>query len=267
MRRIAVNDTELNVLDAGQGHPILFAHGFPLDHAMWRGQLDEFAGTHRVVTPDLRGFGASRPAEGATTMEQFADDLNALLDALKIDEPVTLCGLSMGGYVALQFVRTYGERLRALILCDTRAGADSPEAVENRRKTARTVLEKGPEPIARTMIPRLVSEATLERRPEVAERLWQMIVSTNPSSIAAALEGMAVRPDSTDLLPQIAVPTLLVVGEEDQITPRDEMRQMAAAIPQARLVEIPQTGHMAPMEDPAAVNAAIREFLVSVDSD
>lgn len=260
-KTVAVDGIQLNVFVEGAGLPIVFVHGFPLDHTMWRGQLDTFSKTHRVIAPDLRGFGRSDVTEGTVTMQRFADDLAAVLDALHVDEPISLCGLSMGGYVAFRYVSQYGRRLRSLILCDTRAGADSPEQIENRRKLAQTVRDLGTEPVAKAMLPKLVSAHTTTHRPDVLERLRQMILANQPAGIAAASLGMAARPDSTVLLSRIPVPTLLLVGDEDTITPADEMRDMADRIPEARFITIPQAGHMAPMENPEAVNTAIEEFL------
>ncbi|MFQ5734978.1 MAG: alpha/beta fold hydrolase [Planctomycetaceae bacterium] len=252
----------LHVVDRGAGTPILLVHGFPLDHTMWRGQIDDLSQTFRVIAPDLRGFGESGVAETDTlTMDRHANDLHALLDALNITEPVVLCGLSMGGYVAFRFLETCAERLQALVLCDTRPAADAPEGAETRKRMAAEVLRDGPQPALDAMLPKLVSKKTMAERPGVLERLREIIVGTDRRSIAAALHGMAQRPDSTPLLSGISVPTLVVCGEEDALTPAYVMRAMAGKIPGAQYVEIPAAGHMAPMEDPATVNAAIRAFL------
>jgi len=254
----------LGVEDRGGGTPILFVHGFPLNRTMWAGQIEELAHSFRVIAPDLRGFGESGGDSDVLTMEQFADDLNALLEALHITEPVCLCGLSMGGYIAFRFAEKYAARLRALILCDTRSGPDSEEAVKNRRQLAEKVLRSGPETAVTTMLPKLVSERTRTDRPEIVERLREMILQTDRRSIAAALHGMAARPDSTPLLGEIHVPALLLCGTEDVLTPPGVMQEMAERLPHAQFVEIPETGHMAPLEDPAAVNREIRRFLDSL---
>ena len=264
MKRISVNGHELHVFDRGEGSPILFVHGFPLNHTVWQGQLDEFATINRVIAPDLRGFGNSGVTEGTVTMEQFADDLNLLLDALNIIEPITYCGLSMGGYIGWQFVRKYPDRLKALILCDTKAAADTPEGVKTRKNMARKVLLFGLKSAVRTMLPTLVSEKTNAERQDVLEKLREMIMSTKRKSIAAALRGMSERPDSTELLAKINVPTLAIVGSEDSLIPPAEMRQMAETIPDARFVEISDAGHLAPMEEPQTVNAAMGRFLEAV---
>jgi 3-oxoadipate enol-lactonase len=259
--KVQLADTQLHLEDRGRGPAVLLVHGFPLDHSMWQAQIEALAGSYRLIAPDLRGFGASGPLAGTATMEQFADDLAALLDALAIDGPVTYCGLSMGGYIGWQFVRRHRPRLRALILCDTRAAADTPEARAGRRKLAAQVLANGPEVAATAMLGRLLAERTPDRQPDVLERVRQMITGTPRETIAAALEGMAVRLDATGLLESIDVPTLVLVGQHDALSPPAEMRDIARQIRGARFVEIPEAGHLAPMENSDAVNRALTDFL------
>lgn len=261
MPTIHCGDIDLHVTDVGSGPPVLLVHGFPLDHTMWRGQIDALSRHHRVIAPDLRGFGRSGVAPGTAGMEQFADDLAALLDALGVTQPVTFCGLSMGGYIAWQFQRKYAARLRALVLCDTKAAADSPEAARARGQTAAKVLAEGSAVLVDAMLPKLIGKATAERAPEVVDALRQMILSAPPEGVAAALRGMAQRPDVTADLPNIRTPALVIVGAEDAISPPAEMRAIAAALPDAEFVEVAGTGHMAPLEDPATVNAALLKFL------
>jgi len=261
MSLVQVGDIRLNVVERGQGKPLLLVHGYPLDHSMWRGQLDGLANRCRVIIPDLRGFGASDVTPGTVTMEQMADDLAGLLDVLKISQPTLFCGLSMGGYVAWQFALKHRARLAALILCDTRAAADTPEAAAGRRKTAERVLAEGTAVAAEALLPKLFGPATFAQQPQIVEATRQVILRTRPEGVAAALRGMAERPDVTPRLSEIDVPALVLCGEHDGISPPDEMRQFAARMPQARFVEMPNAGHMAPLEQPMAVNTAIREFL------
>jgi pimeloyl-ACP methyl ester carboxylesterase len=261
MNTYLVNGVELAAVDRGTGLPLLLVHGFPLNHSLWQAQIDACAERCRVIAPDLRGFGTSGVSEGEVSMEQMADDLAGLLDTMGIQEPVVYCGLSMGGYIAWEFWRRHRPRVAGLILCDTRAAADSPEAAANRRLMADRVLGEGPAPIADAMIPRLTAEVTLTRYPERVEAVRRMIFSNDPRGIAAASRGMANRADATPLLPEIACPTLLIVGQHDQIVPVAEMRAMAEAIPHARLVEIRGAGHLSPLENPAEVNAAMLSFL------
>lgn len=261
MQTVHVNGVDLRVLVQGEGSPLVFVHGFPLDHSMWRWQLGQFTRTHRVIAPDLRGFGESDVTEGKVTMEQFADDLAAMLDELHVTEPIVLCGLSMGGYIAFEFVRKHGQRLAGLILCDTRAGADSAEARQQRLATADRVLSEGPSAIADSMVSRLFGQKIRQEQPQVVEQTQRLILGTPRMGIAAATLGMADRRDMTGFLPEISVRTLAIAGEEDELTPPAEMRQMAEAIPGAEFVTIPAAGHMAPLEASGPVNAAIQTFL------
>jgi pimeloyl-ACP methyl ester carboxylesterase len=261
MSMIKVGEIRLNVIEQGRGAPLLLAHGYPLDHSMWRGQLDGLLDSCRVIAPDLRGFGASDGAAGAVTMEQMADDLAALLDALAIQERVVFCSLSMGGYVAWQFALRHRARLARLILCDTKAVADSAEAAAGRRKTADKVLAEGSAVAADALLPKLFALATYQEQPQIVEATRQVILKTKPAGIAAALRGMAERPDVTSRLQEIDVPALLICGQHDGISPPAEMRGIAGQMPNARFVEISAAGHMSPLEQPEAVNRAIREFL------
>ncbi|MGA2032807.1 MAG: alpha/beta fold hydrolase [Thermoguttaceae bacterium] len=261
MQTIAVNGVALKVVDCGAGLPLVLVHGFPLDHGMWAGQIAALAAHVRVIAPDLRGFGGSQATPAPVAMEQFADDLAALCDALGVTGPIVLAGLSMGGYIALSFWHKYAERLRGLVLCDTRAGADTAAAAAGRRETARRLRIDGLAPLLETMLPKLLSPLTLRDRPQVVEDLRRQILSANPEGLAAAAEGMARRRDFTDCLGTIDCPTLVVVGRDDRLSTPAEMRSMAGTIRGARLVEIDDAGHLAPLERPAQFNAAVLEFL------
>ncbi len=262
MPTIALPDGPLHVTDAGSGLPLVLVHGFPLDHRMWQHQIESLSTSCRVIAPDLRGFGQSPPAKGETvTMQEFAGELIAMLDELKIGEPVVLCGLSMGGYIAWEFVEQAAERLRGLILCDTRAAADSADAAAQRLMNADRVLREGPEFLAEGMPEKLFSEVTREDQPEIVSKTQEVIRGTSREGIAAALRGMAERADVRDRLAGITLRTLLVCGEEDAISPPEEMRAIAEGLPEARFEVIARAGHMAPLEQPEAVNAVIREFL------
>jgi len=256
-----VGDLRLNYALRGSGPPLLLVHGFPLDHSMWRGQLEALSATHRVIAPDLRGFGASSVTAGTVTMAQFADDLAGLLDELSIAQPVVFCGLSMGGYVAWQFALRHRAKLAKLILCDTRAIADTPEAAAGRSKTAEKVLAEGATVVAEAMLPKLFAPPTAERNPAIIAATKEVMLKTSPSGIAAALRGMAERPDVSGRLADFDVPALVLCGQHDAISPPAEMRGFASQMPNARYVEIADAGHMAPLEQPAAVHVALTEFL------
>ena len=261
LRTIEVSGVRYRVADEGTGPVILFVHGFPLDHTMWSPQIEEFSKTNRVIAPDLRGFGGTDGALYAVSMEQYADDLAGLLEALQADQPITFCGLSMGGYIGWQFAQRHPRWLGRLILCDTRSVADSAEAASNRLKMAEIVMKEGPEPVAWAMMPKLFAPSTSSRQPQLTDRVRSMVLATDPIAIAAAHRGMAVRPDASSFLPTFHVPTLVVVGEHDVISTPAEMKAIAEAIPNAQFALISDAGHMAPMENPGAVNHVIHEFL------
>ena len=262
MNKINVGDIELSVRQDGQGPPLLFVHGFPLDHTMWNKQIEEFSKDYRVIAPDLRGFGASALGAGPASMARLADDLAAMLGELQVTRPVVFCGLSMGGYVGWQFWDRHSDRLDKLILCDTRAAADSAETAHGRRETAARTLREGTAgELIDTTLPKLFAKSTNTTEPVLIDSTRRVMESTKVQTIAATLEAMAERPDFEPRLAEITVSTLLICGEHDMITPVEEMRQVAAAIPDAQFEEILGAGHMAPMEQPAAVNRAIHEFL------
>lgn len=256
-----VNGILLHYVQAGEGVPLLLIHGYPLDHAMWQPQIDGLGGLAQLIAPDLRGFGQSDAPKGVYTMDAHADDLCALLDALHIRR-VVLCGLSMGGYIALAFWRKYAARVLALILADTRAGADTPEARLARLETAAQVRQLGSAPAIEAMLPRLLAESTRRSRLDLVESVSAMMRRQRPTGIVGALLGMAERPDSTSILPTITAHTLVVFGAEDVITPaRTPGPGLADAIPHSRLVVIPSAGHLSNLEQPEAFNGAVREFL------
>ena len=264
LKKLHVNGVDMSVLDEGAGRPIVLVHGFPLDHSIWEGQIAELARHGRVIAPDLRGFGASEVSPGTVAIEQFADDLDAMLNVLGITEPIVLVGLSMGGYVAFEFWEKHRAWLRGIVLCDSRAAADTPEAAAGRLATADRVEREGTQVLVDSMLPRMLAPETHESRPDVVERLRRMILSGNAPGLAAAARGLAGRSDFTSWLPHIDCPTLLVVGKQDAISTPAEMSAVAAAIPGARLVEIDGAGHMAPLEKPAEVSAALLEFLAAI---
>jgi 3-oxoadipate enol-lactonase len=244
----------------GDGTPVVLLHDFPLDSRMWLPQVEALGG-YQVIVPDLRGFGAARALSGEVTpMDLLADDVARLLEERKL-ERVVLCGLSMGGYVALAFARRYPERLGGLVLCDTRAGADTEEARAARLAMAERVLADGVGFLPEVMLPRLLGETTRQRRPEVVQQVTETIGAQDSGGIAAAQRGMAERPDSTGVLGRIAVPSLVITGMQDELIRPEESTEMAAAIPDARLVQVPDAGHLVNLEQPDTVNEALLDFL------
>lgn len=259
--KAAIDGVEIEYDVRGDGPVLLLLHAFPLGLFMWDAQVEALSTTHRVVRFDARGFGGSAAGTGPLTMERIADDGAFLLDHLGIERAV-VGGCSMGGYAAFAFVRRHPQRLAGLVLQDTRAGADGAEAKANRATLAAKVLAEGAGAAVEAFLPKLVGETTHRERPDVVAGLRERILAAAPRAIANALHGLAARADSRETLPAIAVPTLVLVGAEDVLTPPSEAATMAAAIPRARLDVIGGAGHLASLESPAAVNAALRAFLV-----
>lgn len=250
---------------AGEGPPLLLVHGFPLDHRMWDAQLASLAKHYQVIAPDLRGFGGTPHVDKSChTMADFADDLAVLLEALNVTQPAIFCGLSMGGYIGWQFWRHHRERLAGLIICDSKAVADTPEAAANRLDLAKRVLAEGTGSLAESMPEKLLAPQTLVDQPAIVTAVQQQILHASPQGVAAALTGMSQRPDVTDWLSEIDVPTLLVVGEHDGISPPAEMQEIATAIPGAGCAVIAGAGHMSPLEQPADFLSAALPFLQSL---
>lgn len=271
-------DLHVRARGSGDAGTLLFLHGFPFHGAIWEPQMADLPPGWRGIAPDLRGFGRSPlgaaelpsgrrmgagvalPDEAVLTMDALAADAAELIERHAAG-PAVVCGMSMGGYVAFALWRRRPELIRALILMDTRPGPDGDEARENRRRLATTARESGATPVATAMLPSLLSTHTRERNPDVAETVREIMEATAPRTLVAALAGMAARADSTPDLPAIDVPTLVIVGAEDGITPPEQARAMADAIPGARLEVVEGAGHLPGLEDPPAVNWVISDFL------
>lgn len=248
--------------DVGRGLPVVLLHAFPLNRSMWEPQIAALFGECRCIVPDLRGFGDS-PQGGPYTMDRYADDVAALLDALQIEQAV-VAGLSMGGYVAFALLRRHRKRIRALVLSDTRATADTPEAAQKRLDLIEVARTQGVDAVADRQLSGLVGKSTREKQPDLVERIRSIILRSSVEGIVGALDAMRTRLDSTPLLAGIDVPTLILVGEEDAVTPAKEARAMHEAIPKSRLEVIPEAGHLSNLERPAAFNRALSDFVGSL---
>jgi pimeloyl-ACP methyl ester carboxylesterase len=255
-----INGLDLAYTDQGQGLPVVLLHAFPQNRTMWTPQVEALSTTNRVIAPDFRGFGESDAPLWHYTLEQFADDVKGLLDHLSIRQAV-LVGLSMGGYTLFAFWRKYAERVKGLVLADTRAQADTEEGRAGRFAMAQTAHARGAPAIADIMLPKLLSPVALQTKPDLVRQVRATIERTQVSGIAGALMAMAERPDSVPLLPQIARPVLVITGELDGPTPPADGQLMAERIPGARLEIIPQAGHLSNLEQPEAFNQAVRSFL------
>jgi len=263
VQRITVHGVSLAVEERGDGPAVLFVHGYPLDRTIWSEQIGMLEG-FRCIAVDLRGMGRSDSPDLGYSMSIYAADLAALLDVLGVDD-VVLCGLSMGGYVAFEFLRQWRSRVHGLVLMSSRADADAPEMRRARDAAAATAREHGAAAIAESMLPKMLASTTLSRRPDVAERVRAMMARTPVAGIVGALSAMRDREDSHSLLPTLSgIPTLVVVGEADILTPPDQAKAMAAAIPGGRLAVVPGAAHLPPVEQPDATTAILREFLRSL---
>jgi 3-oxoadipate enol-lactonase len=255
--RVAVAGSgSIRYLEAGSGWPVVLLHGFPLTADMWRPQLDAPPEGWRLLAPDLRGLGPS-PTAPAATMADMAAELVAWLDALRIDRAV-IGGLSMGGYVAFALFRMAPERFSAIILANTRAAADTPEARDRRDRMAALVRAQGPRAVADAMLPTLVGEAA---RRTLEPAILAMVDANASEGLAGALEAMKTRPDSTAILPDIRLPALVVTGAEDAIVPRGESEEMDRLLPRSQMVVLPRAGHLSNMETPADFSEVLGNFL------
>jgi pimeloyl-ACP methyl ester carboxylesterase len=255
------DDFMLAYQDSCSGPTLLLIHGFPLNSSLWEPQLEDLSDTARLLAPDLRGFGLSGSSNEPYTMELMADDCMGLLDALGVQEPVVICGLSMGGYIAFEFYRRFREWVAGMILVSTRAGADTPEGQEAREQMAEKARTDGPEEIAAAMLPKLMAPETYDRDEDLVAFVRDMMESASVDGIVGALMAMKTRPDSTELLAEIDVPTLIIHGDEDQIVPVAAAEEMRDAIPEAELVLIPDAGHLPNLEQAEMFNEAIWDFL------
>lgn len=242
------------------GIPLVFLHGFPFTHEMWKFQIEKFSASRRVISPDLRGHGESGVGDGQYTIELFVDDLIRILDHLEIQK-VILCGLSMGGYIALRTAERHPERLAGLVLCDTKSEADANEAKIKRAGAMQTVKTKGVEVFAGDFIKSVLTEASLQDTSEIRKFVLGLILKNSALGIAGALLAMAARVDTTASLSKIHVPTLLLVGEEDRLTPPAASEAMAQKIPSAEIHRIPSAGHLSNIENKEFFNTQLAGFL------
>jgi len=257
-----VGDASIAYDDVGTGLPVVFLHAFPLSRTMWEPQIGALVAECRCITIDVRGFGDSSAAP-PYSMDRYADDVAAVLDSLQIQRAVVV-GLSMGGYVAFALWRRHRERIRAFVLADTRAGADTIETVGRRRELIEIAEAEGSTAVANRQIAGLVGKTTRDKRPDIYDAVHRMIAEASVEGIVGALEAMIARPDSSETCASIDVPTLVIVGDEDVPTPVKEARTLASLIDGSRLEVLTQSGHLSNVERPAAFNTVVSEFLASL---
>lgn len=254
MNTVTVNGVRIAYHRRGRGRPLLLVHGFPLDHSVWEELAALLEDDFDLILPDLRGFGASSDPREGDRIEQYAGDLLAILNHLRVERAL-VAGHSMGGYVALALARLVPERLLGLGLIATQHLADAPERAAGRLALAESVLRDGLAAVAGDMSGRLTANA------DQVPALRELILRQRPAGVAGALRAMAGRPDSTELLRRFRLPVVIVTGLADALIPPERSREMAALLPQARLHELEGVGHMPMMEAPRRVAEALRELL------
>jgi pimeloyl-ACP methyl ester carboxylesterase len=260
MERLRSDDAEIFYEIRGSGPPVVLLHPFPSHHEFWHPIALALESRYRLILPDLRGHGESEIGEGPALMRKHARDIARVLDAAGVGK-AAFVGCSIGGYILFEFWRSFRERVTSLTLCDTRPQADTAEARANRLKSAATVVEQGTEPFIETMIPKLMGRTTLNTRPDVVEGARAMMRKMSAENISLVLRGMAERPDSVADLKTINVPALLVIGDEDVLSPVADGELMRQNIPGSQLKVVSKGGHYSPWEQPEAVGTVLRQFL------
>jgi len=252
---------------AGRGLPLVLLHAYPLSSAMWDKDARQLASSlAHIITPDLPGFGRSS-RQTHPSIPDMALEVWQLLEALTIREPVILGGLSMGGYVAFEFVRQFPERVRGLVLASTRAGVDTPAFKRARVQSAKKIREEGLGPVPQAILPRLLGETTRASNPKVANEVSALILENESEGVADALMAMAERRDSGEILAGIQCPTLVVAGTEDSFIPMQDTRAMCDMIPSARLCEIEKAGHLVNLEQPEAFQTQLTAFIKEIQQN
>lgn len=261
---IDVNDIKVCYDDCGKGEiPIIFIHGFPFDKLMWQPQLDLFGKNYRVIAYDIRGFGKSAIGSAQGSINLFADDLVKFMDGLEIKKAI-VCGLSMGGYILLNAIIRYPQRFDAIILSDTQCIADSFEAKEKRKKAISQIVAGKINDFALGFIANIFSDETKKTKGDVVEKIKRTILSTRAEAVTATLSVLAERQDLCSSISQIEVPTLIICGEQDIVTPVEQAEFLHDTIPNSQLKIIENAGHMSNLEKPDEFNMHIVEFLSGI---
>lgn len=247
--------------ESGQGTPVVLIHGYPLNRMIWEAQWEGLAQNAHIIAPDLRGFGESEMIAGTTEISTYADDVREFLDALGVNEPAVIVGLSMGGYVAMAYLRRYPNHVAGLILANTKATADTIEGKAGRDKNITLAQAQGAGAIADAMLPKVLSPKTYATKPELVAQVKTIMASATVPGIIGALESMRDRPDSTGTLLEYSQPVLIIAGADDQLMSAADQENMRQAARNSTLVTIPDAGHLSPMEQPEAFNDAVKEFL------
>ena len=267
MMKAVLNGVEFYYTDEGEPSslPVVLIHGFPFNSDMWKPQVEVLKREFRVMTYDVRGHGRSEVGDGQYTLELFVDDLIALLDHLHL-EKVVLCGLSMGGYIALRTIERNPERCRALILCDTTSNADSNEAKLRRAASIKSIKSVGVKPCGDEFLKAVLTSQTFLQRTDVVEAVRSMIQANSSLGICGALLALVSRTETTSSLAKITVPTLILVGEQDKTTPPELSEKMQQLIPNSELHRVPNAAHLSNLENPQKFNEYLVDFLRKLDA-
>ena len=261
---IQANGIVFNYDDSGVGDiPIVFIHGFPFDKSMWEPQINYFKLNYRVISYDIRGYGKTTSDERVLDMNLFADDLISFLDALHIDRAV-VCGLSMGGYILLNALNRYPEKFTAVILSDTQCIGDSAETKEKRKKSIASIEEKGLTEFASAFVKNVFFKDSYEENLKIINKIEDVILSTSNQTVTGTLNALAQRRDMCFCLSEILIPALIIVGEEDSVTPPAQAQQLKDNIPGSKLFIIPKAGHMSNIEQPELFNKYVNNFLSEI---
>ncbi|MGA7162302.1 MAG: alpha/beta fold hydrolase [Bacteroidota bacterium] len=266
--KASVNNALLHYIDIGvsTATPVVFIHGFPFSHKMWTfpgGQTEALTSTHRVIAYDVRGHGDSEVGDGQYTIELFVEDLIGLLDHLSISKAVAV-GLSMGGYIALRAVERNPDRFRGLVLCDTKSEGDSNEAKIKRSASMKAVKANGPQLFAQNFVAGVFTAESFNERPDAVKAIQSIIERTAPLSLCGTMLALAGRTDTTSSLAAITIPTLIMVGERDVLTPLAASQAMKDKIPNSDIHIIPNSAHLSNMENPGEFNKHLVEFLQKI---
>jgi 3-oxoadipate enol-lactonase len=263
MEKIVSDDAEIFYDVAGSGPTVVLLHPFPANHEFWLPVSRFLSSQYRLLMPDLRGHGESSLGNGAATMQKHACDVASVMDAAGVDR-APLIGVSIGGYTIFEFWRRFRNRITALVVCNTKAPADTSEARNARLQAADEVLQRGTEPFFESMLPKLLGETTRHSRPDLVEGALRMMRKMSSDDVAGVQRGMAERPDSVSTLKTINVPTLIVTGDEDILTGVPEAELMKQIIHGSQIKVVAKAGHYSPWEQPEDVGRVLRQFLDSV---
>ncbi len=265
---IKINGMTMNYVERGTpgGLPVTFIHGFPFSLGMWEPQMWALPNQYRAIAYDVRGHGHSDVGDGQYTVELFVDDLIGLLDHLVIAKTV-LCGLSMGGYIALRAIERHPDRINGLILCDTKSTPDTDEGKVKRTATLKSVKMNGVEQFAEGFVKTVFADSTFQSHPEIIDTIKTVIKQTSPIGIGGTLLALAGRTDTTPVLSKIAVPTLILCGERDTLTPPRDSEFMHRLVTGSAFHLIPSSAHLSNLENPGVFNEKLITFLKTIQHD